>query len=214
MKKFNTLDEVYKNGYRTNAKTGAHTCTVCGKTLKTESKMESHVNTRLCHDYKDIFMGTVTEADMFKIFQCVSQAPQHSKAGFRKNRWYNIIARFWLFCYNNRIQDKYDYMMFVLKQVKYKHLTQGVQLACKQEYVSKWFKHRMINLSEDESETFWDHNKTILCDDIDYCLRSLERGDITIEVLFSHLDTDDFIDRLTPPQYHRLCDITKMLEVT
>lgn len=206
MKLFNSLDEIYSGSIRLTDK--GYECPVCGGLYKTAGGAERHYTKQSCHGYKNIFQDTQAESvllDIFdKLMQVYGRGRKYTVTSLRKSKQYNSIARFYLFCYNNRIPKPSDYLMYVLSVTKWHSPFNGLSYAQKESMLVEFRKAKRVVYDDSASETFWEANKDDILSDNNFLFRSLEKGEIHFEYLFNQIDFDGFADSLTPPEVERL----------
>lgn len=201
---YNSLDKIYKNGITEEA--GEFICTVCGKKYKRESTANNHIEKMNCHTMKNIFQDTKAEGVMYDIFisllaiegkRCLSMKK------FRTSKLYTPIAKFMLFCNTHKIQNQYEYLTFVLENTYWKFINAGVNNTLKESSLVEYRLYKVKNENE-YSEKFYNSNSERLHTDTSFVLRSLERGDISYSYLFTCMDFDKFVDRLSGTEIERL----------
>lgn len=201
---YNSFEKIYSKGIIYNDDNIE--CSVCGKTYKTEANAKKHFEQMNCHTYKNIFDGTEAENMMYEIFVSLLAIENKrciSRAKFPKSKLYTPIAKFMLFCNKHKIQDHGDYLSYVLGNTYWKHLNVGLHNAVKDSVLKDYRKYKIKNFNKN-SEKFFNTNKEQIEQDTSFVLRSLERGDISYEYLFSVIDFDEFVNMLSGIEIERL----------
>lgn len=216
-KLFNDSDEIYSKPIIEQG-TG-YVCPVCHKKYKTKKGIEEHYSNRSCYTYRQIFENTEGENSIYSIYSSThaifnlanGTISQHmSLKQFRVSSLYPAIAKFWFFCYNNKITDKMEYVEYIILKYKPIYMWKIFHTGIRQTVLEKFMRHRRKEGNPNE-ERFCDENSHHIGYDPDFTIRALERGDVTLDYLFGTLlDFNKFLDSLNRIERNRFI---KLLEV-
>lgn len=212
MRVFNDMDTIYARGITEQA--GVYTCTVCQKEYKTYAGITRHFGEQNCHSYRNIFEGTATEEllyDIFKELMAIEGKHVVSVKKFRHTRSYTIIAKFFIFCYQNGVRDHFDYLEYVLGNTKWKVVMQGVSKGCLESVLKDYRKYRRQTPDRSRDTRFYNEHEAELREDPTFALRALERGEITVGFLFGQMDLDEFLDKCTDAEEYRFEKFLEMV---
>ena len=219
MKIFNDLDEIYKLGGIVT-KDGIE-CSVCGKTYKRHTAFDKHFSKQDCFKYTDMFQGTLVEPMMYKLFEEAIHNDAHARfvptlSKFRKSPLYSTISKFWLFCFRNNMSTSQTlhYFNYLMDESFKKYMSFEGKRQFTSTILNNGSKENALKIYRTEcarglcteamSRDFYDKNKELLGEDVNFTLRALERGDITYDVLFGFIDFDEFTDRLSFAEQRQL----------
>lgn len=205
MNLFKEIEQIYKDGIQYID--GKYVCPVCKKEYVRETSAQKHYDKQTCFSYRNLFEGSIVETKFFSIYKFITGLENKRGYGFRKfkqSRYYTDIAKFYIFCLNNNIDNHDQYLEYVMLnsycKTPLKCLYAAQRESTKQQYI-EWC--RLLN-EENRNESFFESYKKYLGEDTEFTLRSLERGDIHCEYLFDRIDFDVFVSKLTKPETIRL----------
>lgn len=182
-------------------------CCVCKKTFKTKNRLISHITKKNCYSYQDVFADTEIESyvytNIFKVFYKAKNGIC-SINKFRTSKFYKTIIDLCMFCRRNRV-DINEYINFGIDNYYLGGNPFILFYRLNKESTLKEFYKKRIP----QSETFIDSNKERLHKDKNFLIRSLERGDITIDKVINVLGINNIINDLTENQEYRLMEILK-----
>lgn len=209
LKAFNSIEEIYKDGILEQE--GLFQCSVCGKEFKTKTRATTHIENHSCHTHQQVFRGTVAEDAINRLYMLsLSLVEKHSRYNkkFIDSRNFNRVAEYYVFCLTNEVTDQHDYLAFVStlssSNNKWSHL-QLFSTATKQSTLKRYFESKRKIISIEESTKFFLMNQDQFSDS-NFTLRALEKGDVNYKFLFSQVDFDSFISKLTPIEVNRLSE--------
>jgi len=212
MKLLNDLDEIYGDGVVIEGD-GPYHCPVCGKKYVRDSSLTNHYNSRICHSYRDVFKNTITEDALLNIYMNIVAIYNITSGGhggrvsmnsFRKSRYYNMVAKFYMFCYINNIRDQIDYLQFLFEKIKFNNTFQVLNVGIRESTLINYMTTRRLDRTDDACDAFYYANRELLGDNTSFTIRSLERGDIRYDYLFRKIDADKFFGKLTKTEANNL----------
>ena len=205
IKLFNDIDDIYINK-DVIEKDGVYICPICNHKAKRETTIQKHFVKKDCHTYKDIFKNTQTEKDLFNLYRTLLTLVDNNVRGFgieqfRKQSSYTILAKFFLFCFTNKISMD-SYTNFCLDKFFNSVANPFIAISCgiKETVLQDFMLWRRMNGKKIDSIKFFEKNRSIITTDTSFALRILERGDVDIETFFQNLDFDSFITKLNNVQ--------------
>lgn len=213
MKHFNDMDDIYKDDLIFHEK--IIQCSVCEKEYKRKNDRlaKEHIAKRECHSYYQVFKGTNTEEVLYDIYLRLAAALYQqqqikvriiSHKKFTNSIKYNQAGKFYMFCYNNKIQDIMGYLDYVIDNTYWKFENQIVTNAIKESVLVDHRKDRMKKSNEELDEKFYNQHEDRLSSDIDFLLRSFERADINPEYYFNQVSFDDTMVKMSDIEKSRL----------
>ncbi|MBT8449362.1 MAG: hypothetical protein KJO69_06710 [Gammaproteobacteria bacterium] len=206
MQLFNDLDDLYKGGL-------LHIedkiiCSVCGKEYTQEHYAIKHIENQSCHTMKQIFGNKAPEKLFYKLYKKFSSLENvrhvFTFVKFRRTSMYDMIAKFYVFCLQNNVQNIEDYFDYLIHEYRYKTLATCMVIGKKESTLREFRETSHQYLDDDDNEKFFEANEKRLRHDESFAIRSMERGDITYTYLFTKMDGDEFIEQLPPPLVSRL----------
>lgn len=205
MKRFNTLEEIYSRGILKEGE--YHVCSVCGKKYKREENINSHIEAQDCFKYYHVFKGTPTEEQFYKWYllsAALSGANGYTLVKFRNTPQYSGIVKFYNWCQDHSISDMTDYFKFIINEFRYEPLNAALLHGTTEIMFKRYRRNVGKHIDDNRSAKFLDQNKKQLRRDTVFCLRSLEKGDISYLTLFEELNFDEFVGKLTQIEKGRL----------
>ena len=205
----NKLDDIYANGII--ERDGLYVCSVCNKEYKRPSSAKRHFEARTCFSYANLFRGTMIEMNFFQLHKKVSALDGRrglSMNRFRGSTHYNSIVKLYVFCKNNNV-DFNDYFDYLIHEFQYDMLPIALSKGRKESQLRLFRKEAQQYTSDEKDERFFNGNEDWLGEDTPRTIRALERGDISIEFLFSKIDFDEFVDKISRPELERLTQLLK-----
>jgi len=210
---FNDIDDIYSNGIQKLG--GEYNCSVCGKSYKRRENAERHILQQNCHTYKNLFKGLPVEEylyDIYRILSSIEEKKGYNKAKFIKSQYYTHIAKFYVFCFNSNIRDITGYLEYVLGNTQWSNVYIGLNNGRRKSVLQKYIKDKPKNINRDDSEKFYQQYEIPLRSNTTFALRSLEKGDISLDCLFSHIEKDNFISELNEVEIHRFTSFLLAME--
>ena len=205
MKLFNEIDEIYEKGIVPTSD-GQFKCSVCGKIYKTQKNADKHIAKQNCHSYSSVFKGNQIEYKFFSVYNFlagVEGETGYSFNRFRKSGRYTQIAKLYVFCSRNRLNDIEDYLVYILETYSLPNAYYSLVMGQKESVLVEYRNWLRRNVSNGDSYKFYNEYKEQL-EDTSFVLRSLERGDIHYEFLFDKIDFDGFVEILSDIEKDRL----------
>lgn len=182
----NDLDEIYNQDIIRNVE-GDLICPVCRKAYQTMDGVQKHMDKRDCYSYRDAFEDSPVEDLLVKIANTVYNR-KTTKTGLRnKKKQYSDVAQFFVFCRKNRLDDVEAYAMFL--KLSYDKRSPGhiLSVGRKNKTLKKY--RQFLNESPDElidGESFYEQHKDRLHESFEFCVRSMERGELDYKTVRRH----------------------------
>lgn len=206
-KLFNELDDIYNKDIIDI--TNGHRCPVCDKVYKRKVSAEKHLTKKNCHSNRQVFRGTIAEDMFYQLYlnvATINATVTLSRVSFmRNNFYYNLIARYYMYCRNHNIQNIAGYIEWVLRtQYCKSNPYNSFRIAVRDDVYEEYHKRRRYLVTEEESQKFYnEHHDHLVCD-TSYVIRCLENGNIHYEFLFNQIDADDFMGQLSDLEGERM----------
>lgn len=205
MKRFNTIDDIYELGVLRDGE--YYVCSVCDKRYKKKENIDRHIEPKNCFKYYHVFKNTPTEELFYKwysLYAGLSGSVGYSKVKFRRTPQYSGLVKFYNFCMDHKISDMSDYFKFIINEFKFEKLNSALLHGTSDIMFKRYRRNIGKYIDKNKSEIFLDQNKKKLRRDTVFCIRALERGDISYLTLFDEINFDEFVIKLSPLEKTRL----------
>lgn len=217
MLNFTELDEIYSKKIISYGD-GTFECPVCGKEYKTQKGIDRHYAQRDCHSAKDVFSADKYVTDFYKLYIQVSSLSPKEKRGYTKNQFrnnkraYNSVANYYWYCYQNKIQDYYDYIEYILMNASMSTPVMAFNVAQNDRLLKDYRRYKISHITFEESETFYNRNQSRIPSDTNFLLRALERGEIGIHHLNELFDVDAMMSGFSEIEDERLQSVIDIFQ--
>lgn len=202
--RFNSLEEIYKNGILRDGE--YYVCSVCNKKYKKKSNIDEHFDAQDCFKYYHVFKNTPTEERFYRWYllsAALAGTRGYTLPKFRTTPQYTGIVNFYNFCIAQRICDMTDYFKFIIHEFKYEPLNSALIHGTTDLMFKRYRRNIGKYVDDDRSQKFMEQNKKQLKKDTTFALRSLEKGEVSYLTLFEELDFDVFVSQLSEIEHER-----------
>lgn len=205
----NEISEIYTHQTFEVGLDGKHLCPICGKKYKKIETLKKHYEEKSCHSAVDIFKDTQTEFLMLNVFVvlCFREKEKSvvSMGSFRKSKYYSRVAEFFVFCRKNNIKSWENYMEYC-SQYYNGNMNGFLSYLIKESTLTLYYHWRRGNITEEASTRFLQENFSELKDNFNFLVRSIERGEMTLETAISGIGHLHFVN-MSPLERKAIVDL-------